>query len=126
MMKSIQYLLAVGAFASAAFAAQAQPALKIATVDMAKLYDGHWKTQDQMNKLKADRTTAQAQYDQMTKDLTAKIQAGKIIAQIARMVGGSGGGRPDMAEAGGKDAGQLDAALRSVPEVVKQLLASGS
>ena len=62
----------------------------------------------------------------VTKDLTGKIQAGKIIAQIARMVGGSGGGRPDMAEAGGKDAGQLDAALRSVPEVVKQLLASGS
>jgi alanyl-tRNA synthetase len=62
----------------------------------------------------------------VTKDLTGKIQAGKIIAQIARMVGGSGGGRPDMAEAGGKDAGQLDAALRSVPEVVKRLLASGS
>jgi outer membrane protein len=71
MMKSIQYLLAVGAFASAAFVAQAQPAVKLATVDMAKLYDNYWKTQDKMNQLKADRTTAQAQYDQMTKDLTA-------------------------------------------------------
>jgi outer membrane protein len=71
MKKSIQFLLAVGAFASAAFVAQAQPALKIATVDMAKLYDSHWKTQDQMTKLKADQKTAQTQYDQMTKDLNA-------------------------------------------------------
>jgi alanyl-tRNA synthetase len=59
----------------------------------------------------------------VTKDLTAKIQAGKIIAQIAKLVGGSGGGRPDMAEAGGKDASQLDAALQSASDVVKSLVA---
>ena len=41
----------------------------------------------------------------VTKDLTGKIQAGKIIAEVAKKVGGSGGGRPDMAEAGGKDPG---------------------
>ncbi len=58
----------------------------------------------------------------VTKDLTAKVQAGKIIAPVAKHVGGSGGGRPDMAEAGGKDADQLDAALASVPEVVASLL----
>jgi alanyl-tRNA synthetase len=58
----------------------------------------------------------------VTKDLTGKIQAGKIIAQIAKLVGGSGGGRPDMAEAGGKDATQLDAALQSAPDVVKSLV----
>jgi alanyl-tRNA synthetase len=58
----------------------------------------------------------------VTKDLTAKLQAGKIIAPVAKHVGGSGGGRPDMAEAGGKDASQLDAALASVPEVVASLL----
>ncbi|MGC8549941.1 MAG: alanine--tRNA ligase [Acidobacteriaceae bacterium] len=58
----------------------------------------------------------------VTKDLTSKVQAGKIVAQVARMVGGSGGGRPDMAEAGGKNASQLDAALKSVAEVVKGLL----
>jgi outer membrane protein len=75
MKKSIQYLLAVGAFASAAFVAQAQPAPKIAVVDMAKLYDSHWKTQDQMAKLKSDQTSAQTQYDQMTKDLNA-LKAG--------------------------------------------------
>ena len=58
----------------------------------------------------------------VTKDLIGKVQAGKIVGQIAKLVGGSGGGRPDMAEAGGKDAGQLDAALKSAPEVVKGLV----
>ncbi|HTV81843.1 MAG TPA: alanine--tRNA ligase [Acidobacteriaceae bacterium] len=58
----------------------------------------------------------------VTKDLTGKVQAGKVVGQIAKLVGGSGGGRPDMAEAGGKDASQLDAALKSAPEVVKGLL----
>ena len=58
----------------------------------------------------------------VTKDLTGKLQAGKIITPVAKQVGGSGGGRPDMAEAGGKDANQLDAALAGVPEVVASLL----
>jgi len=54
----------------------------------------------------------------VTKDLTGRVQAGKVVAQLAQMVGGSGGGRPDMAEAGGKDASQLDSALRSAPRIV--------
>ena len=47
-------------------------------------------------------------------EFTAKVQAGKIIQQIAPMVGGKGGGKPDNARGGGKDAGKLDAALSSV------------
>ncbi len=58
----------------------------------------------------------------VTKDLTSRVQAGKVVAQLAKMVGGSGGGRPDMAEAGGKDASQLDAALRSAPAIVGSFL----
>jgi alanyl-tRNA synthetase len=58
----------------------------------------------------------------VTKDLTGRVQAGKIVGQIAQRVGGSGGGRPDLAEAGGKDAAQLDAALASAPDVVGGLL----
>ena len=57
----------------------------------------------------------------VTKDLTARVQAGKIISPIAQKVGGSGGGRPDMAEAGGKDASALDAALSQATEVVAAL-----
>jgi alanyl-tRNA synthetase len=58
----------------------------------------------------------------VTKDLTGKVQAGKIVGQIAKLVGGSGGGRPDMAEAGGKDVNQLDAALQSAAKVVDEML----
>ena len=58
----------------------------------------------------------------VTKDLTGRVQAGKIISAIAARVGGSGGGRPEMAEAGGKDASQLDAALHAVYEVVENLI----
>ena len=58
----------------------------------------------------------------VTKDLTSRIQAGKVIGPIAQKVGGKGGGRPDLAEAGGKDAGALDAALGEVYSVVESLL----
>ncbi|HEY4045798.1 MAG TPA: alanine--tRNA ligase [Acidobacteriaceae bacterium] len=59
----------------------------------------------------------------VTQDLTKRLPAGKIIGPIAKTVGGSGGGRPDMAEAGGKDPSALAAALTSAPEVVRSLLA---
>jgi alanyl-tRNA synthetase len=58
----------------------------------------------------------------VTKDLTSRVQAGKIIGPVAERVGGSGGGRPDMAEAGGKNPEALDDALAHVPAVVKSLL----
>jgi alanyl-tRNA synthetase len=58
----------------------------------------------------------------VTQDLTSKIQAGKIIAEVAKKVGGSGGGRPDMAEAGGKDPAALDSALAESYAVVESLL----
>ncbi|HET6842389.1 MAG TPA: alanine--tRNA ligase-related protein [Candidatus Angelobacter sp.] len=60
----------------------------------------------------------------VTKDLTSRVPAGKVIKPVAEKVGGSGGGRPDMAEAGGKDPGQLDAALAEAYAVVESLLAS--
>jgi alanyl-tRNA synthetase len=47
----------------------------------------------------------------VTPDFTAKVQAGKIIQQIAPIVGGKGGGKPDNARGGGKDASKLDEAL---------------
>jgi alanyl-tRNA synthetase len=58
----------------------------------------------------------------VTKDLTSRVQAGKVIGPVAQQVGGKGGGRPDLAEAGGKDAGALDAALDGVYAVVESLL----
>ncbi|MGA9545298.1 MAG: alanine--tRNA ligase [Candidatus Sulfotelmatobacter sp.] len=58
----------------------------------------------------------------VTKDLTVRVQAGKVIGPVAQKVGGKGGGRPDLAEAGGKDAGALDAALDGAYAVVESLL----
>ena len=50
----------------------------------------------------------------VTKDLTAKVQAGKLVSAVALATGGKGGGRPDMAEGGGRDAAALDQALAAV------------
>ncbi len=58
----------------------------------------------------------------VTKDLTGRIQAGKVVGALAEKVGGKGGGRPDLAEAGGKNPEALDAALADVYKVVESLL----
>jgi alanyl-tRNA synthetase len=47
----------------------------------------------------------------VTKDLTAQVNAGKLIGEIAPIVGGRGGGRPELAQAGGKDPSRIDDAL---------------
>jgi alanyl-tRNA synthetase len=60
----------------------------------------------------------------VTKDLTSQVQAGKVIGPVAQKVGGKGGGRPDLAEAGGKDPAALDAALAEAYGVVESLLGS--
>ncbi len=58
----------------------------------------------------------------VTKDLTDKLKAGEIIKKAAAIVGGKGGGRPDMAQAGGNDAGKLNEALKSVFASVEEML----
>jgi alanyl-tRNA synthetase len=58
----------------------------------------------------------------VTKDLIGRVQAGKVIGPVAQKVGGKGGGRPDLAEAGGKDAAALDSALDGAFAVVESLL----
>ncbi len=50
----------------------------------------------------------------MTKNLTEKIKAGELADYLARQLGGKGGGRPDMAQAGGTNVAELTAALQSV------------
>ncbi len=58
----------------------------------------------------------------VTPDLTARIKAGQIVKEIAPMVGGGGGGRPDFAEAGGKQPEKIDEMLRASEAVVAKLL----
>jgi alanyl-tRNA synthetase len=58
----------------------------------------------------------------VTKDLTQKLHAGKIVQEIAKLVGGSGGGKPDLAEAGGKDTSGIQNALDQVYPLIDRLL----
>jgi alanyl-tRNA synthetase len=58
----------------------------------------------------------------VTKDLTSRVQAGRIVKEIAPIVGGGGGGRPDFAEAGGKDPSKIDELITKTPQIVGALL----
>jgi alanyl-tRNA synthetase len=58
----------------------------------------------------------------VTKDLTAKVNAGKLIQTLAKQVGGRGGGRPDLAEGGGEDTKALNSTLGGVPALLEGLL----
>ena len=58
----------------------------------------------------------------VTPGLTKRIQAGKLVGAVAKLVGGSGGGKPEIAEAGGKDQSQIDAALKAAPKIASELL----
>jgi len=54
----------------------------------------------------------------VTKDLVKRFQAGRLMQEVARAVGGRGGGRPDLAQGGGPDPNGLDAALKLVDDLV--------
>jgi alanyl-tRNA synthetase len=58
----------------------------------------------------------------VTPGLTKRIQAGKLVGAVAKLVNGSGGGKPEIAEAGGKDIAQIDAALKAAAGIVGELL----
>jgi len=58
----------------------------------------------------------------VSKDLTGRVKAGQLVARVAAIVGGKGGGRPDMAQAGGSMPDKLPEAIKAVPEIVSELL----
>ena len=60
----------------------------------------------------------------VTPDLTERgVHAGKLVGQLAKAMGGGGGGRPTMAQAGGRDASKLEDALGQAPSLIRQMLA---
>ena len=58
----------------------------------------------------------------VTKDLIGKVKAGELVNHVAQQVGGKGGGRPDMAQAGGTNPAALPDALRSIEPWLEQRL----
>jgi alanyl-tRNA synthetase len=58
----------------------------------------------------------------VTPGVVKRIQAGKLVGAVAKLVGGSGGGKAEIAEAGGKDQSQIEAALKAAPAIVGELL----
>ncbi|MFA5701751.1 MAG: DHHA1 domain-containing protein, partial [Desulfuromonas sp.] len=58
-------------------------------------------------------------------DLHGRIKAGEIIKPLAEMIGGRGGGRPDLAQAGGSEVSSIDAMLEQAPTLIEQILQEG-
>ncbi len=80
MKNSIKSLVALAAFGAATFAAQAQPAVKILVVDMAKLYDTHYKTVEQNAKIQEADQKAQQEVEKMNQD------GNTIVAEYTKLV----------------------------------------
>jgi outer membrane protein len=79
MNKSIPSLLALTAFCATALFAQAQPVPKILVVDMAKLYDGHYKTEEQNAKLRGDEQKAQEELEKLNKEGNSLVEKYKEL-----------------------------------------------
>jgi alanyl-tRNA synthetase len=62
----------------------------------------------------------------VTDDLTDRIPAGNVVRELATLIGGRGGGKPNLAQAGGPDAAKLDEALQKAPETVGQMATAGN
>jgi len=84
MKKSIQSLIAIAAIAFSAVTTHAQTAPKILVVDLAKLFDGHWKTQEQTAKLQGDEKKAQDQLAVITKDGNALVEQFKELDEQSK------------------------------------------
>ncbi len=83
MKNSIQSLVALAAFGAFSLSVAAQPAIKIAIVDMAKLYDTHYKTIEQNAKIQADDQKAQEEVEKMNKEGNALVEEYKSLTEQA-------------------------------------------
>ena len=57
----------------------------------------------------------------VTKDLSGRYHAGNLVKDLAARVGGKGGGRPDFAQAGGRDVEKVDEALAALPGIIEKM-----
>jgi outer membrane protein len=81
MKSSVKTFLSVALFSAAALVGQAQPAFKILVVDVSKLYEGHWQTQEQNAKLEKENQEAAAQLQQLNTEGTALVDQYKELVE---------------------------------------------
>lgn len=84
MKSSVKSLLSVALFGAAALVGHAQPAFKILIVDVSKLYEGHWQTQEQNAKLEKENQEAGAQLQQLNAEGTAMVEQYKDLVEQAK------------------------------------------
>lgn len=84
MKNTVQTLLSLALFGAFALAGQAQPAFKVLVVDMQKLYDGHWQTEEQNAKLSHDQQTATEQLKQLNAEGTALVDQYKELDEQSK------------------------------------------
>lgn len=84
MKSSVKTLLSVALFSAAALVGHAQPAFKILVVDVSKLYEGHWQTQEQNAKLSKDRQDAITQLQQLNAEGTALVDQYKDLVEQSK------------------------------------------
>jgi outer membrane protein len=83
MKKSLRSLVALFALGAVALTARAEPALKILVVDLAKIYDNHYRTQEQQAKINADQDKAREAAEQMRKEGNALVEEFKNLQEQA-------------------------------------------
>jgi alanyl-tRNA synthetase len=60
----------------------------------------------------------------VSKDLTSRVKAGSLVKELAPIVGGGGGGRPDLAEAGGREPENIEELLKAAPQILRTTLSA--
>jgi outer membrane protein len=83
MNKALRFLSLLAACGASILAVQAQPAPKILVVDMAKIYEGHFKTEEQVTKLRADEQKAQVELERLNKEGTTLVEQYKELVENA-------------------------------------------
>lgn len=119
MMNTTKTLVAIAAFAAASVAAFAQPAPKIYVVDMAKLYDTHYKTQEQNAKLQADDQKAQEEVEKMNKEGNALVEEYKSLNDQSNNPTASAEAKSKAQDAAAKKLEQIQGKQREVQTFIQ-------
>jgi outer membrane protein len=119
MKNSIKSLGVLAAFAALSLGASAQPSPKVLVVDIAKLYQGHWKTAEQQAKLQSDEQKAQEEIERMNKEGNAVVEEFKQLNEAVNNPALSADGKKKAQEEAQKKYEAIQAKQRDVQQFVQ-------